>query len=698
MRFLLRIVIVLGLLSMVLATPVVYGGDPFSLSGNWNFRQNGGDEVETAESFNQSYNLNFIKQLSAAMNLSAATRYNENQLSDGDDSSSINPSASFDLRNDLFSLNLSGSDSRLKSDGSPDFLNRTWGANLYSQLEKWPSLRLSYNQSSFQDDQSIHEQNTESSNLGASIEYSLSSFDMLYDFSMGTSDDLVADSTSDTTNHYAQLKYSESFFRNRLSVAATQQYSSNETETDTAVGPDGVFVAPVTVLAGFSAIDNTPLTGPLADNDALRDGDRTTSAVIWSGQNNEDLNVGIQVNFQLVSRLTIFFDQLIPVGEQSKLSWELYQSSDNNNWERVNQVPTVALATVTTRTRATIDVPVQLSARYIKVVIRANVDLIDPVGITEIEAGELRTTDASRVVTTSKFVSHQTQLSVSYRPAPGWATGYSMRRVLNLPDAGPENTQITHSVNASYSPANPYFSMALGASENSDDTEGSEETRSRSYSLAVNSSPLPTLDLSLGYTRTHSYEGGDETSQSDQVNGTATAELYPDLTVGFSPSWTRSRSLDTGAQTTTYGFILTSNARLNPRTNLTANFNYSKASLDSAETETETETETDEGASKQYGATLSYRPSDVLLVSTSLQRDEDSDSTSLSGNMAWLFTRSVQANLGASFDLGEGDSEQYNASVHWSISRNLSMQGSGGYQIAATGDTWNMGVSLNANY
>ncbi len=693
MGFLLRIMITLGSLAIVLALPVVCDADPFSLSGNWNYRENGGDDIETTDSFNQSYNLNFVKQLSAAMNLSASTRYNENQLSSGNDSSSLNPSASFDLRNDLFSLMLNGSESRLNMEDSPNFVNKTWGANFYSQLEKWPSLRLSYNQSSSQDDQSVHEQDAESSNLGASIEYSLSSFDMLYDFNYGTSDDLVTDTNSDTTNHFAQLKYSESFFRSRLSVAATQQYSSSETDTDTPVGPGGLFVQPVAIQNGFSRIDSTPLFDALAPNDLLIDGLRDITAGVPINQSIDVQNVGIQVNFQLVSRLTIFFDDAITAGDQPKMSWELYQSANNSDWVEVNQILTVALTTVAGKTRATIDVPVQVMARYLKVVIRLSSNFTNPVNVSEMEAGELRATDASRVVTKTKFVSHQSQISVSYRPAPAWATGYSMRRVLNLPDSGPDNTQITHSVNASYSP-NQYFSMAVAATENTDNTDGSDEARSRSYSLAFNSSPLPTLDLSLGYTRTHSYEGGDEISQSDQVNGNVTAEIYPDLTVGLSPSWTRNRSLDTGAKTTNYGFTLTSSARLNPRMNLTANLNYFNSTTDSANAEDQAEST----KSRQYGATLSYRPSDVLLVSSGLQRDEEADNTSLTGNLAWLFTRSIQANVGASYSLSDSNSEQYNTSVHWSISRNLSLQGTGGYQVADSGNSWNLGTSLNANY
>jgi hypothetical protein len=186
-------------------------------------------------------------------------------------------------------------------------------------------------------------------------------------------------------------------------------------------------------------------------------------------------------------------------------------------------------------------------------------------------------------------------------------------------------------------------------------------------------------------------------SQSDLINANVAAEIFPDLTLGFSPSWSRSRALDTGGESTSYGYSLTSTARLSPRLTLTASWDYGHSETD-ANAPTTAESVAAASTSKRYGATLSYRPSDVLLLSGNLSQDLDADSTAMGGNLAWLLTRYLQINAGAAFTLADQDTSRYNASLTWSFSRNLSLQGSGGYQVADSGDIWNLSTSLNANY
>lgn len=675
------------LLAWLLAVPAPCGaGDPFSLSANGNYRKNGGDNVETSDRFNHSYNLTFDKQLSSMMDVSTAARYNETFASEGNDSSSLNPSAALDLRNDLFFLNLSASDSWIDTENSALFYNKTWGANLYSQLEKWPHLRLSYNQSSSEDDEDVHEQDSTSSNWGASVDYAVAGLNLLYDFRYGTSDDYVTDTTTDTLNHYAQVKYSESFFRNRLSIAASQQYSSNSTELDGPVGADGVFTLRVPATAGLSKTAGFPRVGALTNNPALIDGDRTAPANVQVVGAGDIQHVGVEVDLQEVDQVRIYFDRIIT---STGLQWELYRSNNNSDWTAVSLSSLPGISTLSGNTVVTFDFS-PINARYLKVVIDPdNWPSGSSVEVTEIEA-YLRTDES-----TNDFVSHQTQVGISYRPTANWVAGYSFRRVLNLPDSGLDNIQMTHSANASYTPS-VYFGLALGASVNSDDIDESEDSLSRSYSVAITSAPLPTLDTSLGYTRTYDYEDDEETSRNDIINGTLAAEIFPDLTASFSPFWSRNQELDSAAKTTTHGFTLNSNARLTPRLDLTGYWNYARSD---AETEEEKE-EAFATMTRQYGATLSYRPSDVLLVSGGLQRDQEEDATSLLGTMTWLVTRNIQANGGVAVGLGEDDPNQYNASVHWMLSRNLSLQGGGNYQDAEDEeeDTWGMSTSLNINY
>ncbi|MDX9709156.1 MAG: hypothetical protein RBT64_06345 [Trichloromonas sp.] len=712
----LRLLAVLGL-ALLLVVPHRAGADPFSVSGNLNYRENGGDDLDTQRSLNQSYNLNFIKQLSSAMDFSAATRYNnyqDFQGTDDNDSSSINPSAAFDLRNEWFSLNLNGSQNRMNDDESPPLFNRTWGGNLYSQIEKWPNLRLHYNQSQLWDDQRDHDQDVESTDYGGSVEYAWKSLAMLYDVRRGESDDLVEDINTETLNQYAQLKYTESFFRDRLSIGASQQYSSSEIDTDAAVGEDGVVMQPITLLSGLSTVSKIdPRFVDLTSTATLVNGDTSDESVQILPQDSDVyVHIGIEAGSQPVSRMEVYFDKLLSPGEQGALAgaiWTVYRSDDNQRWNRVGEI-TPAFDSKAGRSLAYVDLSVPVTDRYLKMVVSSiNISAVAPsVYVSEVRAGELIFTTADRLKTSSKFVSHQTQLNIGYRLAPGWSTGYSMRRVLNLPESDQDNLQTTHALNTSYAPSR-YFAMALGASETRDNTQKDNEARTliRSYSAAFNSSPLDTLDVSFGYTRTYGYEGDEEADRGDTIHGNIAAEIFPDWTMSFSPSWTRNRSFPTdrdredsaqnqvySTTTTTYGFVLTSSARFTPRLNLTGNWNYAHSTSDS-EDELEEARATN---SRQYGATLSYRPSDVLLLSTSYRRDVDADDTALSGTLAWLLTRTLQLNAGASFGMESDDSDQYTSTINWSVSRNLALQAGGAYQVAKSGNVWSLMSSLNAHY
>lgn len=649
------------------------------------------------------------------MDFSAATRYNnyqDFQGTDDNDSNSIIPSAAFDLRNEWFSLNLNGSQNRMNDDDSPPLFNRTWGGNLYSQIEKWPNLRLHYNQSQLWDDQRDHDQDVESTDYGGSVEYTWNSLAMLYDFRRGESDDLVEDINTETLNHYAQLKYTESFFRDRLTIGASQQYSSSEIDTDAAVGEDGVVMQPIFLTSGLSAVGkNDPRFIRLEPVAGLVDNNRETAAVqILPQDSDEYVHLGIEASRQSVGWMEFYFDKALRVDEQGALAgatWTVYRSDDNSTWDWVREIDPM-FDIKEGRSLAYVDLVVPVTDLYLKVVVSSVPKNATEVYVTEIRAGELIFTTADRLKTSSKFVSHQTQLNIGYRPAPGWSTGYSMRRVLNLPESDQDSLQTTHALNTSYAPSR-YFAMALGASETRDSTknDGLARTLIRSYSAAFNSSPLDTLDVSVGYTRTYGYEGDEETDQGDTIHGNIAAEIFPDWTMSFSPSWTRNRSFPTekdrersapepvySTTTTTYGFVLTSSARLTPRLNLTGNWNYAHSTSDS-EKELEEARAT---SSRQYGATLSYRPSDVLLLSTSYRRDVDADDTSLSGTLAWLLTRTLQLNAGASFGMESDDSDQYTSTINWSVSRNLALQAGGAYQVAKSGNVWSLMSSLNAHY
>lgn len=672
---------------------------PFGLSGSWQHFKNGGD-LEPMSSFNQSYSLNFSKDLSAALSFSGAARYNERRSSPGSDSSSLSPSAAIDLRNDLFAINLSGSETRSDSDTSSTLVNRSLNANGYLFAERWPQLRLNYGLSENRDSLTPRSQQSEATHLGAGLDYKWSLLECLYDFRTNSSDDLVSGSSSDSDTHFGRLRLTKALLDRRLSINAAQQYSRSDTETGSRVGPGGQFLVPATLLQAFAGRDDTPEDGALAETPALIDTDREGSAGVPIALSGAPQNLGIQVNFQPVDRLRIYLQRLLDNATTSLLSWDLYSSSDGLEWVRIPELPQVSYLEELGRTVVQLDVPgPSVEARYLKAVVRSSLTALEEVLVTELEAGQLRTATSDRATVSTSFESLQSQLSLALRPGAGWSLSYSLNRTEDRPELGLRSTQLSQSLSLGLVPG-PATSWSFGATESRDDTEGSEAQRHRSYSAVFNTAPLPTLDLSLGVSRSDGYDGGTRTSTSDTANGFVTATIYRDLSASLGSSWSRSRDLDAGSSSTSSAWNFTTTARLSPRLSLDGHINYARSkSRAAAPTDpAEEQPAGNDSDSTAYGGSVNFRPSDILLLNGSASRDEDADSTSVSGNLVWKCTPRLQTAGSAALEYGGEETQSYNVSLNWSISDHFFFRSSYGYQHSEDAALWNLTSSLNATF
>lgn len=676
----LLLILVVAIALPLLDVVAAFAGDPFGFTSNWNYRKNGGDTGESSQ-FNETYSLTYSKELSAAMSLSGSVRYSENQPSDSGDSSSLNPNIALDIRNDLFSLNLNAAETQTQRDGSPTRTSDSWGLNLSSQLDEWPSLRFYFNQSTSTDDSSPAETDSDSTTTGASVDYSFQNVDLLYDVRLSQSSDNVELSESESLDQTAQISYDQNFFAGRLTFSASQQFQMTENTTETRVGAGNTFFVPVPAVTGFYRIDNTPLTGFLDAQLDLVDGDLNGATSIDIFSTTDSQNMAVQVNFQAVSRLEVFLDDELSLTQRSFLTWQAYRSDDGNNWTLLGGV--VSYPTEDNRTLVTIDLPVAVSARYLKVVSDATLAATTPVFITELQASEERTA-ADDVVTLSRDTqSMQSQFSTTARLTDKWSVSYSLRRAETQQDAG-DSVQFNHSLTSIYA-LSDRVGFSAGVSENSDEADNSPDRNSRSYSLSLTTQPLPTVSFSLGYTRSESESDDGQDTRSDTLSSTLNAIIYPDLTASLSSNWSQSENLAEGTESNSYGFSLNTTAYLSPKLDLNTNLSYSEADSSSDE----------DSRSTRYGFTLGYRPSDILLLTLNYDADVENGSSALSGSSSWLWSRKLQSQFGFTFDFGDESSQQYNALLSWLISRSLSLQTTGNYLSSDDGNSWDVNVSLN---
>lgn len=683
----LQIGLILGLL-LAVALPV-QAGDPFGFSGNWNYRETGGD-IESMSQFSHSYTLNYNKELSQFMNLSGSLRYNENLPSEGAATDSINPSLSVDTRNDLFFLGLSASQNKINREGSLSTTDTSWGGTFVTLKEQWPTLRTFFNHSNHYDDGDPRQLDTESTNFSNSIEYELADFSMLYDYSNAISDNMINGASTENIEHLAQLKYSRSFIGNMLTLTASQQYRENQTTTKTPTGFGGEFLLPVTILTGSSDPDDTPANGVLTNNQDLVDHDVASPAGVNITTSPVQQNMAVQVNRQPVSRLRVLLDQQLSTTLQGLLSWQVWVSDDGVGWAQVAIIPAV-YQVEDNRSVVVLDLPNASNSRYLKAVSHISIVSANSVFVTELEAGEIRTSTESRVSIRTNVISHQTEFGLSYRPSEQRQVNYNVRRVKNEQDRGADNEQLNQSLNVSFFPVER-LNVSLGVNENSDKVDGSEDRNIRSYAASMNAELLKTLNMSLGYTRTEIDNNDGLDTNSDTINALFNAIIYPDLTASLTNSWSHSQN-QAGGEITTMGATLNTTARVSPKLDANLNASYVENITDGPTSASDISDN-----STRYGLSANYRPSDILQLSGSFNRDEDAGQNGLAGNATFLATRNLQALFGFAYEFGETKNQFYNTTLSWLLTQELSWQTTGNMVSSEGGDSWALSSTVNARF
>ncbi len=207
-------------------------------------------------------------------------------------------------------------------------------------------------------------------------------------------DDLIdLDVTQQT--HTGRVAYFNSFFDKRISLNTTYNITYQETTTDST--GKGFVSTQLFPFGGLSVIDDTPADGPLAPNPALIDGNLTASAVIdiglaGGGSGLIDKNIGIDfVTLTEVNKLFIWVDRALPASISNIFPWDIYISSDNQNWAPVFTPFSVSFGPFDNRFEINLTSPIPIP-RYIKVVTK-KLTLADPrtagfpnIFITEMQA------------------------------------------------------------------------------------------------------------------------------------------------------------------------------------------------------------------------------------------------------------------------------------------------------------------------
>lgn len=681
------------------------------LSAYWEYREVGGDNIDTRSETQQRYSLGLgpgmTYQLTPAISFGAGFGYNRTDRDVGEGMTTVEeftPSAQLTLTNDIFIAGLAGTITEFRPEDGEDYSTDSWDAFLNSnwQRDLWPSLRLNYGESN--ESGSGGDRESEDRRYSAGLSWEVDKYKLFYDYShsevdvISTGSQRGGDSSNESDTHLVRFETIQSFWQKRINLSFSQQYQHTQN--------DGISQNRMNVFSDVVTSPATvdPETVSLRPNDALTNNDLNDQAVVVGA--GERVHLGAEFGFgQQPTSFTIFLRPLAALtpADAALLVWRLYrqlpveEEPGADLWELVG----IISATYADR-QFVLDIPTLASTDTGLMVVATNDSAADFV-ISEVEAFGMPILNGK-----NQQLLTNANLRVQLTPTLSASGNLVLEKneFESETDSGQSETEATRrslSGSLRWSP-NPYVSPSINYSETRDEFSGATDSEqvNRAYSLIVATYPLPTLNVTFGATRTERFSDGFKTSTSDNFSITTAARIYPDLTANLNLNYILRDRMQVDAPTASgesFTSRFTLNARLSPKliADLTVNYRDSETEsfrevIDPDSDLLEWSKTTSSTSSTDSTLSLLYRPSDLLsmrAVSTNYWSGTDQeDILAFNLNLALLRTRNTRLNFVYTRSQAEVTSNSYRLDGSWDISQYLALQAQFNYRSTEGVDTW----------
>ena len=405
--------------------------------------------------------------------------------------------------------------------------------------------------------------------------------DLGYTITSMKNNDRFNDVEYDTVSQTGRAAYSNRVFDNRVSFSANYVGSRSTTETRSGGGGDVNFQ--LFPFSGLSDISDTPTLEVLNPNQALIDGNLTASSGINIGQgvsSGGDLklrNVGLDfVNTTSVNTLYLYVDRQLPTSVSGTFAWDIYISSDNQNWTAYQTSLHATFDPFTNRFELLFP---DVTTRYIKASVRPlSVTVLPPAGtdisniyITELQSFISKAT--SQVTGKTNSISEYYDAGVRTFFLQDRSLIYSIYYSQANSSGGngrSSTTFLSNALSITRQLSTVFSTSARVAREDSRDSSGSTVAYTGYTSLTA--VPLPALSNSLVVSaRTQETLVQTTTSESVFLNNTAT--LYPGIDLNLSGGLSLS-SNSTGSNTA--NTLINAGVNIVPNKYLTISANHSE--------------------------------------------------------------------------------------------------------------------------
>ncbi len=672
----------------------VYAGDEIHGSADVSYRSTetkAAGEKKSTWSLDQVYNLGLTKEFTSKVNFTADLGINVTETVTETDSTKtedkkttrLYPDMRLNVSNEYFDaaagyrLDERGLDVLTAVSDEERFTTESWNYNLYTRLEKYPRVRLRYNQDKSYDHLLVHETNTQTNRFSGGADYAFRFLNFYYDYTNEISDYYVEDSTRETNTHDGRIDFRKSFWSNKITSYGS--YSINERKMETTEEWIEEAKRPSDGLYADNPVN--PLNVELGSVPSLIDGDKenTTSPVINIGVNT-DQNIGVDLTFATeVSKIYIYTTTPHLLFDKDKFTWAVYSSTDNKTWAPISLTDSPDYDTDQERFEISFD---PTSAQYFKVVNTANDD--HDLFVTEMEASVFRRPSEEEVATTQTL-----QANLGFKPFDWLSFTYDLNQDRRKTDTETDSTTTKQSRQHitgllgkgfqvhKYLEIRPQYQKRLEYEEK-DSEDSEEETTRRStdtYRLHFVSSPLETLDTDLSLNHWVLQEESETQSRTSSALLHIAAKLREGADLDIDGDITRTERLSPEPESTSTSKSIRSNLRLELTSVLTTELEYN---MNWSETETEGQSDDTTSRTSNAEVTFYWRPSHDFYFrgSYAVDRDEESgDETSRQNyNMNWLLTKKVQLSMDYAIDRNDTITTRYSSDLSWNLSQTFTLR------------------------
>jgi hypothetical protein len=318
--------------------------------------------------------------------------------------------------------------------------------------------------------------------------------------------------------HTGRVAYSNSFFDKRISLSTTYNITYQESTTDSA--GKGFVSTQLFPSHGLSAIDDTPVDGLLAQNDELINGSFTgipsiNIGLAGGGLGLKDKNIGLDFGTPTeVNKLFVWVDMELPVSISNIFPWDIYTSSDGQNWDLVQALFSAPFGPFDNRFEIKFS---NVTAQFIKVVTRrlTPADTTDPtyqnILVTEMQAFLETAVKAGKE--TIDRTTHNYDLDVKALILNNPSLYYELYYFLNRVESGSVTLQrydLSNSLNVAHRFSQIFSGRAkVGIENGKRETERVDENIfAYFYDASIIADPLATLHNTLTFSgRNEEIEG-----------------------------------------------------------------------------------------------------------------------------------------------------------------------------------------------